>query len=144
MLRTPGTEKENGRYTALNGQRSVLIVDRSEDTREVLRTVLERRGVRTLAASRPGRGLDLARRHQPNLIVLDLEIDDSDPQALCAAFAAQSRAQRGSLVVLGSVARRGEQLGAEEIISKPYDYGPLIRKIEELLGSSSPMVTRCA
>ncbi len=128
----------------MDSQRSVLIVDRSEDTREVLRTVLERRGVRTLAASRSGRGLDLARRHRPNLIVLDLEIDGSDPQELCAPFAAQSQAQHGSLLVLGNSARRGEQLGAEEIISKPYDYGPLIRRIEELLGSSSPMVTRCA
>ena len=30
----------------MNGQRSVLIVDQSEETREVLQTALERRGVR--------------------------------------------------------------------------------------------------
>ena len=61
---------------AVDGQPSVLIVDRSEETREVLQTVLERRGVRTLAAGRTAAGLDLARRHQPDLIVLDLELDD--------------------------------------------------------------------
>ena len=60
----------------MDGQPSVLIVDRSEETREVLQTVLERRGVRTLAAGRTAAGLDLARRHQPDLIVLDLELDD--------------------------------------------------------------------
>ena len=60
----------------MNGQRSVLIVDRSEETREVLQTVLERRGVRTLAAGRAEMGLELARRHHPDLVVLDLEIDD--------------------------------------------------------------------
>ena len=57
---------------ALNRQRSVLIVDRSEETREVLQTVLERRGERTLAASRAVKGLELARRHRPDLVVLDL------------------------------------------------------------------------
>lgn len=35
----------------LASQRSVLVVDRSEETREVLRTALERRGVRILEAS---------------------------------------------------------------------------------------------
>ncbi|MGA7701688.1 MAG: response regulator, partial [Thermoguttaceae bacterium] len=60
----------------MNGQRSVLIVDRSEETREVLQTVLERRGVRILAAGRAEKGLELARRHHPDLVVLDLEMDD--------------------------------------------------------------------
>ena len=38
----------------------MLIVDRSEEAREVLRTVLQRRGVKTFEAQAPGEGLDLA------------------------------------------------------------------------------------
>ena len=52
---------------------SVLIVDRSQSTGEVLQTALERRGVRTLAVGRSEAGLELARRHHPELIVLDLD-----------------------------------------------------------------------
>ena len=55
------------------GQRSVLIVDPSEETREVLQTALERRGVRILATGQVKRGRELAQRHQPDLIVLDVE-----------------------------------------------------------------------
>ncbi len=65
----------------MNGPCNVLIVDRSEETREVLQTVLERRGVRTLAASKAEAGLELAERHHPDLIVLDLESWDAGPPA---------------------------------------------------------------
>ncbi len=115
----------------MDHQRSVLIVDRSEETREVLKTALERRGLRTFAASRGGRGLELARRHHPDLIVLDLELDDSDPET----FAEQSRADKAPLVVLGSVRREPLGISEAEFVAKPYHYGPLVRRIEELLAA---------
>jgi CheY-like chemotaxis protein len=117
----------------LNGPRSVLIVDRSEDTREVLQTALRRRGLQTLAASRPKAGLELARRHLPDLIVLDLETDEGGPDDFCAHYARQSRDHETPLVILGSIRR---DLPEGEFVSKPYHYGPLIRRIEELVGTN--------
>lgn len=125
-------------------QRSVLIVDRSEETREVLQTVLERRGWRILSASRSTTGLDLARKHQPDLILLDLELDDSGPEALSARFAEQSRASHTPLVMLGSLRRTGAGLADGEFVAKPYHYGPLIRKIEQLVGTSPQALVRSA
>jgi CheY-like chemotaxis protein len=113
-------------------QHSVLIVDRSEETREVLQTALERRGYRIFATDAAQDGIDLARRHRPDLIVLDLELDDSDPENLYAPFAQQCGTEGGSLVALGSI-RRDARLGGGEFVPKPYYYGPLIRKIEEIL-----------
>jgi CheY-like chemotaxis protein len=122
----------------LKSQPSVLIVDSSEETREVLRTALERRGVRILAARCTRQGLELARTHHPDLIVLDLEVEGAaaEPRDMSAPFAAQSRADRAPLIVLGSVRRPGPPADAE-FVAKPYHYGPLIRRIEELLGSGS-------
>ena len=117
----------------LNGERSVLIVDRSEDTREVLQTALRRRGVRTFSADHSTPGLELAQKYHPDLIVLDLEVDDSNPDAVCGPFAQQAYADRAPLVVLGSVSRRRELAPDAEFVAKPYHYGPLIRRIEELL-----------
>ena len=68
---------------ALLPQRKVLIVDRSEENQEVLRTALERRGLRILAASRARQGMDLARAYRPDLIVLDLELENSPPEEVC-------------------------------------------------------------
>jgi CheY-like chemotaxis protein len=128
----------------LDGQRSVLIVDRSDETREVLQTVLERRGVRTLAARRREKGLELARRHHPDLVVLDLEMEDTPAEEFCGAGVPP--ANRGAdetpvsqpqyqpqLVLLGSLRRQGKGLPGGEFVAKPYHYGLLIRKIEELL-----------
>ena len=116
----------------MNGQRSVLIVDRSEETREVLQTVLERRGVRTLAAGRAETGLELARRHHPDLIVLDLEMDDMPAEQFCGAGGTPATADAGEtpapqyqpqLVLLGSLRRQGNRLPEGEFVAKPYHYG---------------------
>jgi DNA-binding response OmpR family regulator len=119
----------------LNSHRSVLIVDASDETRVVLQTALERRGVRTMATSRAKQGLALAQEHHPDLIVLDLEIDPCGLGEIGGAFAEQSQTDRASLVLLGSV-RRQTPLERGEYVAKPYHYAPLIRRIEEILSSS--------
>ena len=119
----------------MDSRQSVLIVDSCSETREVLQTALERRGVRILSAQRAQRGLELARQHHPDLIVLDLEVDNSADEELSAPFAEQSRSDSAPLVLLG-VARRGKQPSGGEFVAKPYHYGPLIRRIEELLCST--------
>lgn len=125
-------------------KRSVLIVDRSEETREVLKTALERRGLRILAAGEARRGLELAREHHPDLIVLDLEVDQLPPAEVCGPFSEQSEADRTPLVVLGSCRRGlfGRLCG--EFVSKPYHFGPLVRKIEELLEATGRPRARSA
>lgn len=114
---------------------SVLVVDRSEETREVLETVLEKRGIRTFTASRVNHGAEMARSQQPDLIVLDLEVDGSGPDVLCAKFRGSADSEEPRLVLLGSMVER-EAIPRGEIVAKPYHYGPLIRRIEEILGTA--------
>ena len=123
---------------------SVLIVDRSTETREVLKTALERRGWRILAVSRAERGLEMAKQHHPDLIVLDPEADGSDPEDVCAPFTEESQASHTPLVVLRSGRGGSRGLAHGEFISKPYHYGPLIRRIEELLGATGRAGARSA
>jgi DNA-binding response OmpR family regulator len=117
----------------------VLVVDRSEETHEVLETALARRGVRTYYARRVQRGLQLAEQVRPDLIVLDLELDGADPEAFHTPFACQARRNETPLVVLGNARRPQGSSSLGEFVRKPYDYGPLVRRIEELLvGADSP------
>jgi response regulator RpfG family c-di-GMP phosphodiesterase len=132
----------------LNEQRSVLIVDRSEETREVLQTALERLGVRTLSAGRTEKGLELARQHQPDLVVLDLELDDMPAEGFgdCGAGVPPAGQYEPQMILLGSLRRQGNALPGREFVAKPYHYGLLIRKIEELLDSTREPVPcpRCS
>ena len=118
---------------------SVLIVDRSEESRDVLRTILETRGVNILEATRPAEGLELLREQHPRVVVLDLDVDDCDPTELQVAFEDESRRHETSLVLLGRVTGANRSANADnrpdvsQVIAKPYHYGPLIRTIEQLL-----------
>jgi DNA-binding response OmpR family regulator len=122
---------------------SVLIVDDHEDAREVLRTALARRGVKTLEAARVDAGLSLARQYRPDVIVLSME-SEYDDSALRGELEAQSRAADTRLILLGKMPRRASHEPADEFIAKPYHYAPLVRKIEELLTVARNRLARCA
>lgn len=114
---------------------SVLIVDTSTEARGILRIALELRGMQTLEASGPQLGINLARRHHPDLIVLDLETATVEGDQAAQQFQQALGNAETPLVVLGT-ARRAGKLSTGEFVAKPYHYAPLINKIEQLLGSS--------
>ena len=119
----------------LDQERSVLIVDRSEETREVLQTALNRRGVRTFTAKHASEGVELGRRHCPDLIVLDMEIDGIDLEPSDPPVWANLRENNVPIILLGNFRRKGPQIPGSEFVAKPYHFGPLIRRIEEILES---------
>lgn len=121
----------------------VLVVDRCEETREVLRTVLQRRGMQFLATGLPQRGLELARQHHPDLIVVDLEIADG-ASASVGPLLEESRQNATPVVLLGRARRDGAAVPPGERLAKPYHYGSLIRKIEQLLSRPPRTVARSA
>ncbi len=120
----------------MHAPKSVLIVEPSVDEREVLRTALERRGLRIFEAAEAEVGLALAREHQPDVIVLDLDAQADDAADLSAAFEDNANGQQGSIIVLGQ-ARRTARLTASQVVAKPYHFGPLVRKIEELAAKAA-------
>jgi DNA-binding response OmpR family regulator len=113
----------------------VLIVDSSAESREVLRTLLERRGLTALEAARPEQGLALTQRERPDLIVVDADSDQSSSgenvECLCDAAGRTDT----PIVILGTLPDPRRRLPAEQIVAKPYHYGALIRKIDDLLAA---------
>ena len=110
----------------------------------MLRTALERRGLRILSASRTSRGLEMARQHRPDLIVLDVDSEQSTPEEVFAPFADELQKRHTPLVILGTLRHHSPALGDGQFVDKPYHYGPLIRKIEELLETTGQAYARSA
>jgi CheY-like chemotaxis protein len=109
----------------------VLLVDRSNEARDVLRTALEHHGLRVLEATIPADGFALARLHQPDVIVLDLDaLQANKPTA--ADFANLAEIEGSTLIMLGTNSATYAQLSGE-FFAKPYHYKPLILRINELL-----------
>jgi len=115
---------------------SVLIVDPSADMREVLRTALARRGLRTIEADAANQGLELARIHRPNVIVLDEEATAAEDGQINEEFAFEASDDHSQLIVLGKI-NRNEIPSGGHLIDKPYHYAPLIHTIERLAAKAA-------
>lgn len=113
---------------------SVLIVDRSIEAREVLRTLLERRGMRILETSEAREGLRLLCDERPRLVVLDSECLERADRDVEAALATATRQSDTALVLLGKLTKGCQADLADAVVPKPYHYGPLIRTIEDFVG----------
>jgi len=114
----------------------ILIVDESDESREILRTLLQRRGVTTLEAPRPEQAVEITNRHRPDLIVFDADSDQSAGSEATAELGTAASQNHTPIVVLGTVRKNRERLSTGQFVAKPYHYGPLICRIEELLAAS--------
>jgi DNA-binding response OmpR family regulator len=115
---------------------SVLIVDASRESRDVLRLLLERQGTKTIVADRPEEAVSLAGHLRPDLIVLDAESDQSLTSEPTNDLRRVADRSDTPIVILGKVRQLRGTLPAAQIVAKPYHYGPLLRKINSLLAAA--------
>jgi CheY-like chemotaxis protein len=120
----------------LNTLPRVLIVDESADSRDVLRTLLERYGASTLDAPRLEQAVELTESFRPHLIVLDAESDHSAAGTSTNALRNAADKSGTPIVILGTVGPGSGTTAAGQFIAKPYHYGQLLRKIESLLAAA--------
>ncbi|MBP3558933.1 MAG: hypothetical protein J6K20_14705 [Thermoguttaceae bacterium] len=113
-------------------EKTVLIVDALEETRDVLTTALERRGVRALAFPTSRRAAATARTARPDLVIFDVETETVSPRQALDAFAKDAELDETPIVAIGT-ARFEAPSGEGTFISKPYHFAPLLEKIEALL-----------
>src|SRR6056297_2566040 len=69
---------------------SILVVDDYPLNRKVLRRMLEQKGYETLEADSGQRALELARKHMPDLILLDIMKPGLDGYSTCGELQADS------------------------------------------------------
>ncbi|GIV95351.1 MAG: hypothetical protein KatS3mg057_0008 [Herpetosiphonaceae bacterium] len=82
--------------------------------------------------------LELAREHQPDLILLDLHLPDLSGEAILRLLQAQPQTREIPVVVLSADAaplqmERMRDLGARAYISKPFEIRRLINLLEILI-----------
>jgi len=119
----------------LSARARVLIVDVSRESRDILRTLLDRQGTETLETAQFQSASAIAKRERPDLIVCDADSDRSPAKEATRQLAHLASRSAIPIVVLGTVERDFRPLSGGNLVPKPYHYGPLLRKIEELLGN---------
>jgi two-component system KDP operon response regulator KdpE len=114
----------------------ILIVDASRESRDILRLLLEHRGATTIEADRAEQAADLADRFHPDLIVFDAESDQSGTGEPTNDLRKAACRNDTPIVILGKVRQPHGDFPTGQFVAKPYHYGPLIRKIDDLLAAA--------
>ena len=121
----------------MNAQ-DILVVEDEGDIRELLRFNLEREGFSVLEADDGRKGLELARRHMPCLIILDVMLPGMDGFEICRQLGGQAET---SGIPVPMLTARGEEmdrvvglsLGADDYVVKPFSVRELMLRIKAIL-----------
>ena len=117
----------------------LYVEDNAANLRLVERALERRPGVRFLSAMLGRVGLELAREHQPDLIVLDLNLPDIGGDQVLAALRAEPLTRGIPVLVLSADATQRQRqrllaLGAQAYLTKPLDLRTFLSTLDEMLG----------
>jgi PAS domain S-box-containing protein len=128
--------------TALSRRGRILVVEDDVDTIEIMRLALRRVGYSVDVAADGYEALSLARRWQPQAIVLDLRLPGMDGYETLSHLKRNQSTQRIPIVVTsGHVAnseqeiRRLKSIGVESFLPKPFTVSQLVKAIDQVTGT---------
>lgn len=106
-------------------ERSILVIEDDDATRELIRQVLEEMGLRVLLAARGEEGLGRVRRERPDLVLVDLVLPEMDGAEVVRAIKGDPSTRPAKVIVMsgGSQAdrARAERAGCDAFVAKPFD-----------------------
>lgn len=118
----------------------ILVVDDESQIRKFLRISLGANGYEVLEAETGTAGIEVARAHAPDLLVLDLGLPDIDGQEVISAVRAFSAMPIVVLSVRADEFDKVEALdrGANDYVVKPFGIAELMARVRAVLRSRAP------
>ena len=118
----------------MTGKR-ILVVDDEKQIVDIVRAYLSREGYQVMAAYDGPGAVDMARRENPDLVVLDLMLPGLSGWDVCRKLRQESAVPIIMLTAREEVADRivGLELGADDYVSKPFDPRELVARVRAVL-----------
>ncbi len=121
----------------MSAKAKILVIEDNEDTRTFLQQVLARE-YEVLLADNAVLGIDLARNQGPSLILLDIMLPHLSGLDACQLLKKDERTARIPIIFLSAKSKvsditNGLSLGADDYVSKPFDYKELMARIQTRL-----------
>lgn len=115
--------------------KSVLVIDDNNDIRENTAEILEMAGYKTISAENGKRGVELALKEKPDLIVCDIMMPELDGYGVLHLLRKNPDTQTIPFIFLTakterSDLRKGMEMGADDYITKPFEDIELLNAIE--------------
>jgi len=122
---------------------TILVIDDEKDLIELVRYNLEKDGFDVIAATDGQSGLDVVKKHRPDLVVLDLMMPGVDGLQICKQLRADPRTDRIPVIMLTAKATEadrivGLELGADDYITKPFSPREVVARVKAVLRRSAP------
>ena len=114
---------------------TILLIEDDEALAQLVQLLLERAGYEVKAATHGEEGLELAREHHPDLVLLDILMPDMDGWQVYEALQGITDAPVLFLTALGDEHNitYGLGLGADDYIVKPFGYKELVTRVKASL-----------
>ncbi len=116
--------------------KKILVIEDDGDMADILEDNLTDAGYEVTVASDGGTGLDLARRQEHNLIVLDLMLPETDGLEICRQVRGLPRyTPILMLTCLSSEVDKvvGLEMGADDYMTKPFSLRELLARVKAIL-----------
>jgi len=139
---TPKERRTRSRSRSSNkASETILIVDDSRTVVHMLKTALTQAGYTVLAAADGERGIQLARSHRPDLILMDVIMPGINGFQATRLLRKDQITQDIPIIIISGSEQATEKvwvmrLGANDFIPKPIERGALFIKVEHILRES--------
>ncbi|MBU0754000.1 MAG: response regulator, partial [Planctomycetes bacterium] len=115
----------------------ILIVDDEPDVLRILEKRLAVNGYQVLTADGGFKALEMARKENPALVILDIDMPDMDGGEVAARLKEDDATKHIPVIFLSCLVTHKEEdgaaLGDSVFMAKPYNPNKLIDEIERLL-----------
>jgi DNA-binding response OmpR family regulator len=114
---------------------TILVVDDDRKTVDLIRLYLEKDGYRVLTAYDGRQALDLSRRREPGLIILDLMLPRVDGLDVCRILRSESKVPIIMLTAKTTEEDKlvGLDLGADDYVTKPFSPREMVARVRAVL-----------
>jgi two-component system, cell cycle response regulator DivK len=117
---------------------TILVVEDNPANLKLATTVLEHAGYQVLHAGTAADGIALARRHRPDLILMDIQLPGMDGLTATSVLKTDAETRAIPIVALTAFAMVGDEArilaaGCDGYIAKPFDYKVFLSRVESIL-----------
>ena len=121
---------------------TILVIEDEPDISELIEYNLSQSGYRIIISNNGEKGLEVSRKHLPDLILLDLMLPGIHGIDVCRVLKNDKETSNISIIMLTALGQeediiKGLETGADDYVTKPFSFPVLKARIESVLRRSN-------
>ena len=125
----------------------ILVIEDSPVNMALTVAILENAGHVVLQADHAGEGMEMARREQPDLVLMDIQLPDIDGLAATRMLKADPRTAHLPVIALTAFAMKGDEddtraAGCDGYVTKPIRYKEFLAEMDAVMKRRAASASR--